>query len=303
MSSDHSVKVAVRIRPLVETEKNRGCQSIVHKTPTQPQVVVNCDGNFRIIFLLLIPISNHFLIEILCVRVFSFFSNENPVKTTKMFSYNYVFAPEDTQEMIYENAIKTMVLKLFAGYNVTILAYGQTGSGKTHTMGTTFDGNLNDEIGVIPRAIGEIFEKIATMPNDDFTVQCSFVELYQEKLYDLLSKNSRDQSVVDIREIDGKIVIPNLTETSVKTIVETTNCLMQGSSDRAVGATAMNAQSSRSHAIFTITVQKTPKDNPESATIAKFHLVDLAGSERSKKTLTVLYFIKVCTLTQIITII
>lgn len=204
-----------------------------------------------------------------------------------MFSYNYVFAPEDTQEMIYENAIKTMVLKLFSGYNVTILAYGQTGSGKTHTMGTTFDGNVNDEMGVIPRAVGEIFEKIAAMTDDDFTVQCSFVELYQERLYDLLSKNSREQSVVDIREIDSKIVIPNLTETSVQTIKETFDCLMQGSSDRAVGATAMNAQSSRSHAIFTITVQKTPKDNPASATIAKFHLVDLAGSERSKKTMTV----------------
>lgn len=204
-----------------------------------------------------------------------------------MFTYNYVFAPEDTQEMIYENAVKSMVLKLFSGYNVTILAYGQTGSGKTHTMGTTFDGNLNDDMGVIPRAVGEIFEQISTMPDDDFTVQCSFIELYQEKLYDLLSKNSREQSLVDIREIDGRIVIPNLTETSVKSIVETFNCLIQGSSDRAVGATAMNAQSSRSHAIFTITVQKTPKDNSESATIAKFHLVDLAGSERSKKTGTV----------------
>lgn len=180
-----------------------------------------------------------------------------------------------------------MVLKLFAGYNVTILAYGQTGSGKTHTMGTTFDGNTNEEMGVIPRAIGEIFEKIATMEDAEFTVQCSFVELYQEKLYDLLSKNSREQSVVDIREIDNKIVIPNLTETSVKSINETIKCLIQGSSDRAVGATAMNAQSSRSHAIFTITVQKTPRDNPEGATIAKFHLVDLAGSERSKKTMAV----------------
>lgn len=203
-----------------------------------------------------------------------------------MFRYNYVFTPEDTQELIYENAVKPMVLKLFSGYNVTILAYGQTGSGKTYTMGTTFDGVQSDEMGVIPRAVGEIFDRIASMPENEFTVQCSFVELYQEKLYDLLSPNSREQSVVDIREIDNKIVVPNLTERSVKTVVETTNYLMQGSSDRAVAATAMNEQSSRSHAIFTVTVQKTPKENPTAATIAKFHLVDLAGSERSKKTMT-----------------
>lgn len=221
MSSDNTVKVAVRIRPLVKSEKNRGCQSIVHKTANEPQVVVN-----------------------------------SGLKTSEMYTYNYVFAPEDTQEMIYENAVKSMVMKLFAGYNVTILAYGQTGSGKTHTMGTTFNGIMDDEMGVIPRAVGEIFEKIASTPEDEFNVSCSFVELYQEKLYDLLSDNAREQSIVDIREVEGKVVIPNLTEKIVMDTVQTTTCLMQGSSDRAVGATAMNAQSSRSHAIFTVTVQK-----------------------------------------------
>lgn len=91
MSSDLSVKVAVRIRPLVDSEKNRGCQNIARKTSNQPQVVVN-----------------------------------SGVKSNEMYTYNYVFAPEDTQEMIYENAVKVMVAKLFKGYNVTILAYGQT---------------------------------------------------------------------------------------------------------------------------------------------------------------------------------
>lgn len=88
-----------------------------------------------------------------------------------MFRYNYVFAPEDTQEMIYDNAIKSMVLKLFSSYKVTILAYRQTISGKTYTIRTTFDGDLNDETGVITRAIGEIFEKIATMTDDECAVQ------------------------------------------------------------------------------------------------------------------------------------
>lgn len=174
---------------------------------------------------------------------------------------------------------------MWTGYNVTILAYGQTGSGKTHTMGTAFDGALCDDIGVIPRAVTDIFTQIESMPDHTFNVSCAFIELYQEKLYDLLSQNPRDQSVVDIREESGRIIIPNLTEITVKDEKETTDCLIKGSADRAVGATAMNATSSRSHAIFTITVQKVKNDDTSSATIAKFHLVDLAGSERSKKTL------------------
>lgn len=81
------------------------------------------------------------------------------VNNKDQFTFNYAFSPDETQEMIYVNAIKPLVLKLIQGYNVTILAYGQTGSGKTHTMGTTFDGNHDSEdMGLIPRAINEIFE-------------------------------------------------------------------------------------------------------------------------------------------------
>lgn len=201
-------------------------------------------------------------------------------KDSDPFKYNFVFTPDDTQKMMYENAIRPMVLELFSGCNATILAYGQTGSGKTHTLGTNFDGKQlrwNDEIGVLPRAVREIFEKIAAMPSDVVTVQCSFVKLCQETLYDLLSKKPREQSIVD-----RKIGVSNWTEKSVQTFDETMNCLMQGSSDRPVGATATNAQSNHSHTIFTLTVRKTPNDKAESATNAKFRLVDLAGSERSK---------------------
>lgn len=152
-------------------------------------------------------------------------------------------------------------------------------------MGTTYDGSEGEDIGVIPRAVTEIFNHMDEMPEYDFTVTCSFMELYQEKLYDLLSSQPREQSVVGIREVqNNKIAIPNLTEVLVKNVQETTNCLMRGAADRAVGSTAMNATSSRSHAIFTITLQKVHKENPTAATSAKFHLVDLAGSERSKKT-------------------
>lgn len=136
------------------------------------------------------------------------------------------------------------------------MAYGQTGSGKTHTMGTSYNGELNDAMGIIPRAITDIFDIANDMENHTTTVSCSFVELYQEQLIDLLSDNGRDQSVVDIREDSNRgIVIPNLTERPVKTFEETTTYLMKGSSGRVVAQTAMNDRSSRSHAIFTINVQ------------------------------------------------
>lgn len=149
-------------------------------------------------------------------------------------------------------------------------------------MGTAFDGSTNNTVGVIPRAVDDIFKKVSEDSLAEFRVTCSFMELYQEHLYDLLSPKSRDQQIIEIRE-DPKvgICLPNLTEMIVKNATDTTNCLTQGSAGRVTGATAMNAQSSRSHAIFTITInRRCGKDQ----TTAKFNLVDLAGSERSKKT-------------------
>lgn len=154
-----------------------------------------------------------------------------------------------------------MLDNLFKGYNVTILAYGQTGSGKTFTMGTAYSGDFDDDTGVIPRAANDIFNRVNELAeSNEIKVSCSFIELYQEQVYDLLSATSRDKSVVEIREdVKGKIIIPNLTETSVETSEETINCLIKGSSGRAVGATQMNQQSSRSHAIFTINVEMSSK--------------------------------------------
>lgn len=222
MSESDCVQVAVRIRPLVKSEYDRGNQKIIDKIPNEPQIVIN-----------------------------------NGCKNNDMFTYNHVFTIDDPQELIYRKSVYKMIDKLFEGYNVTILAYGQTGSGKTHTMGTTFDGNFNQDMGVIPRAMDDIFKKINTLDGDKkCNVKCSFMELYQEQLYDLLSTKSRDQSIVDIREDQVKgIIIPGLTEIDVTTVGETINCLMKGSGGRATGATAMNAQSSRSHAIFTVTLE------------------------------------------------
>ncbi|XP_055371195.1 chromosome-associated kinesin KIF4A-like [Condylostylus longicornis] len=247
MSDAESVKVALRIRPLVKTEIDKGCQEIVSKINGESQVFVK----------------NH-----------------------DSYTFNYVFGKNESQIIVYEEAVKSMISKLFKGYNVTILAYGQTGSGKTHTMGTSFDGEKSFDMGVIPRSIYDIFNKISEFSKEyDISVTCSFMELYQETLYDLLSNSTRDQSSVDIREDTNKgIIIPGLTEIPVSTAEQTIGCLIKGSSGRAVGATAMNEQSSRSHAIFTVNVNIMKKDEITSMTTSKFNLVDLAGSERSKKT-------------------
>lgn len=245
MTDGITVQVALRIRPLVESETIRGCRKCLQTIPNENQVQV--------------------------------------IGSDKAFTYNYVFDEASNQIEFYEQAVKRMVCKLFKGYNVTILAYGQTGSGKTHSMGTSYDGT--GEMGVIPRAILDIFNYIENNSNThDFRVTVSFMELYQENLYDLLSCKSREQNIIDIREDTKGIKMPGLTEKLVTSVSETTQCLIDGSAGRATGATAMNAQSSRSHAIFTITVYMTNKNDEDSATTSKFHLVDLAGSERSKKT-------------------
>lgn len=150
---------------------------------------------------------------------------------------------------------------LIPGYNVTILAYGQTGSGKTHSMGTNYsESNGND--GVIPRAVEDIFETIKLKEDWDYKVAVSFMELYQEQLYDLLANKQRNQCVVDIREDSKSIKIVGVTERTVTNSQETLQCLADGSLCRATGATAMNSQSSRSHAIFSISVHQQKKDDP-----------------------------------------
>ncbi|XP_055530978.1 chromosome-associated kinesin KIF4 [Wyeomyia smithii] len=248
-----SVKVSIRIRPLNNREKDRGCGIVVEQpNPSEPQVVI---GN---------GISGK----------------------PEAFTFNYVFSPDDGQELLYESSVRPLLEKLFAGYNVTILAYGQTGSGKTFTMGTNYDGQEDSAVvGVIPRAINDIFDRIGSSEDSNASVSCSFMELYQENLYDLLStKANREERVVDIRESNSQIVIPGLTEIVVNSAENTIEALMRGSQERAVGSTAMNAVSSRSHAIFTINITNRSKGDKPTVTNSKFHLVDLAGSERPKKT-------------------
>lgn len=208
----------------------------------------------------------------------------------KAFTFDFAFAADASQKSVYDACSQDMIVKLFEGYNTTVLAYGQTGSGKTHSMGTSYQAGQAESdpalAGIIQRAVGDIFEEIQKRRHElEVRVRVAFVELYREQLYDLLSPKShkKEDCVCDLREDPTRgVVIPGLTEEPVESLDHTMDVLTLGSTKRVTAATAMNNTSSRSHAIFTVFLNMI--DQAGQSTLSKFHLVDLAGSERAKKT-------------------
>ncbi|XP_070839122.1 kinesin family member 4 [Chaetodon trifascialis] len=241
------VRVALRCRPLVPKEISEGCQCCLTFVPGEPQVIIG---------------------------------------TEKAFTYDYVFDPTAEQEEVFNSAVSSLLIGLFKGYHATVLAYGQTGSGKTFSMGGTYTSAQENDpsVGVIPRVIRRIFEEIDKRTDSEFCLTVSYLEIYNEDILDLLC-TSKDKPAISIRE-DPKegIKIVGLTERKVFTAHEMVSCLEVGNSARTVGSTAMNAASSRSHAIFTITLEQRRGTDKVDSVVSKLHLVDLAGSERQKKT-------------------
>ncbi|KFO29757.1 chromosome-associated kinesin KIF4A [Fukomys damarensis] len=242
------VKVALRCRPLVSKEISEGCHMCLSFVPGEPQVLVGAD---------------------------------------KSFTYDFVFDPSSEQEEVFNTAVAPLIKGVFKGYNATVLAYGQTGSGKTYSMGGAYTAEQENEstVGVIPRVIQLLFQEIDKKSDSEFTLKVSYLEIYNEEILDLLCLSQEKASHINIRE-DPKegIKITGLTEKTVLVALDTVSCLEQGNSCRTVASTAMNSQSSRSHAIFTISIEQRKKNDKNSSFRSKLHLVDLAGSERQKKT-------------------
>jgi kinesin family protein 5 len=166
------------------------------------------------------------------------------------------------------------------GFNGTIFAYGQTSSGKTHTMQGVID-NPEQE-GIIPRMIHQVFNHILNSASDiEYIVKVSMIEIYMEKIKDLIDVNRVN---LNVREEKSKgIYIEDLSEHYVISEEEVIELMKVGSENRSVGTTNMNAHSSRSHSIFIMTIhQNNLKDL--SAKTGKLYLVDLAGSEKISKT-------------------
>ncbi|CAM6029514.1 unnamed protein product [Sphagnum balticum] len=274
-TTTQAVQVAVNIRPLIAMERVQGCSDCIAIVPGEPQV----------------QIGHH------------------------SFTFDYVFGSSALPlDSIFDKCVKPLVEGLFHGYNATVLAYGQTGSGKTYTMGTGYTVRGNTE-GVISQVMDTIFNRVETLKQEaDFQLRVSFIEILKEEVHDLLDLNpspadygymggtmgsafgggmkvlGSGKPPIQIREtISGGITLSGVTEVNVKSLEEMASCLERGSLCRATGSTNMNSQSSRSHAIFTITLEQRRKwdkldDCGEEYLCAKLHLVDLAGSERAKRT-------------------
>ena len=278
-ASEHdntSVRVCLRVRPLLPYEQSVNAQKVLsYPNPNQ------------------LSLAHH--------------------NTSHAFTFDFVFDDFSSQSQVYAAAIQPLVDSFLAGYNTTILAYGQTGSGKTHTMGTaaSADGMADDgSVGIIPRVIRDIFRCVHERETTHMhTVKVSFLEIYNEEIKDLLNTNSSAPQPYIREGPNNSILVANSIEEVVATAQDTVACLIRGSQCRVVGSTAMNATSSRSHAIFSIILSQRKLSPPQGDNVAttststaspadavlaaggddeviqsKFHFVDLAGSERLKRT-------------------
>ncbi|XP_007467500.1 PREDICTED: kinesin-like protein KIF27 isoform X1 [Lipotes vexillifer] len=249
------VKVAVRIRPLLCKEVLHNYQACVRVIPNTQQVIIGRD---------------------------------------RVFTFDFVFGKNSTQDEVYNTCIKPLVLSLIEGYNATVFAYGQTGSGKTYTIGGGHVASVVEgQKGIIPRAIQEIFQNISENLSIDSKIKVSYIEVYKEDLRDLLELETSMKDLHIREDEKGNTVIVGAKECQVETADEVMSLLEMGNAARHMDTTQMNEHSSRSHAIFTISLSQVAKNKVAAEDrswyshqhiVSKFHFVDLAGSERVTKT-------------------
>lgn len=207
---------------------------------------------------------------------------------TRTYPFDMVFGPEADQALIYQEVVAPMLDEVIQGYNCTLFAYGQTGTGKTHTMQgdlmPTALGNPSAQAGMIPRVLFKLFHYLEHSVSD-FSVKVSYIELYNEELRDLLAPDTSSPEQLKIFDDAQKrgVFIQGLEEVGVSNAKEALAILTKGSERRAIAATKFNEHSSRSHAVFTLTVHS--RESASTGTgddvlrIGKMNLVDLAGSE------------------------
>ncbi|XP_059953352.1 kinesin-like protein KIF7 isoform X3 [Mesoplodon densirostris] len=247
------VRVALRVRPLLPKELLHGHQSCLRVEPGHGQVTLGRDRHF---------------------------------------GFHVVLDEDAGQEAVYQACVQPLLEAFFEGFNATVFAYGQTGSGKTYTMGEASVASLHeDEQGIIPRAMAEAFKLIDENDLLDCLVHVSYLEVYKEEFRDLLEVGTASRDI-QLREDDrGNVVLCGVKEVDVEGLDEVLSLLEMGNAARHTGATHLNRLSSRSHTVFTVTLEqrgRAPSRLPRPAAgqllISKFHFVDLAGSERVLKT-------------------
>ncbi|KAI1865085.1 hypothetical protein JX265_008132 [Neoarthrinium moseri] len=210
--------------------------------------------------------------------------------SNKTYNFDRVFSPAADQRMVYDEVVKPVLDEMLGGYNCTIFAYGQTGTGKTYTMSgdmTDTLGLLSDNAGIIPRVLHALFKKLEADETDSL-VKCSFIELYNEELRDLISpeENAKLKIFDDTsRKGHATTVVQGMEETHIMNAAQGIKLLQGGSLKRQVAATKCNDLSSRSHTVFTITVcvKQSAEDGEDYVSAGKLNLVDLAGSENIQR--------------------
>ncbi|XP_054905492.1 kinesin-like protein KIF1B isoform X13 [Poeciliopsis prolifica] len=258
--SGASVKVAVRVRPFNSRE-----------TGKESKCIIQMQGNTTTIL-----------------------NPKAPKEPAKTFSFDYSYwshtTPEDpcfaSQNRVYNDIGKEMLEHAFEGYNVCIFAYGQTGAGKSYTMmGKQEEG----QEGIIPMLCEDLFEKINEDCNKEelsYSVEVSYMEIYCERVRDLLNPKNKGNLRVREHPLLGPYV-EDLSKLAVTSYTDIADLMDAGNKARTVAATNMNETSSRSHAVFTIVFTQKKHDSETDLTtekVSKISLVDLAGSERADST-------------------
>ncbi|KAJ2785806.1 hypothetical protein H4R18_000352 [Coemansia javaensis] len=249
-----NIQVFMRIRPLSEDEfkRDRSAESAVH---------VLADNTVSI-----------------------------PSQRSENFVFDFVGREDSTQEDVFDAIGRRAVERCIQGYNGTIFAYGQTGSGKTFTMQGArdeFTGPDDELRGLIPRCFEHLFHRIAeeearTAGRVKYLCRASYIEIYNETIYDLLDPMTRTCAVRE--DIKRGVFVDGVTEETVQDPTEAYDVFVRGTTNRHVSATSMNRESSRSHSVLMLVIQSLTQMDTGLTEIreARFNLVDLAGSERQK---------------------
>ncbi|XP_045850135.1 kinesin-like protein KIF19 [Meles meles] len=252
---DQPLTVALRIRPLSDTELEEGAAVIAHKVGDQTVVLMG--------------------------------PSEDPEDTLrthrsreKTFTFDAVLDQHASQEDVYRATTQHLVEGVVSGYNVTVFAYGPSGAGKTYTML-----GMDAEPGIYLRTLTDLFQAIEeTRDHADCSVSMSYLEIYNEVIRDLLNPSS---GFLDLREDSrGNIQIAGIMEVSTSNAQEIMQLLTKGNRQRTQEPTAANKTSSRSHAVLQVTVRRRSRgaDSLEEVRVGRLFMVDLAGSERASQT-------------------
>ncbi|XP_029965513.1 kinesin-like protein KIF13B isoform X1 [Salarias fasciatus] len=262
--NDSNVKVAVRVRPMNRREKD-----------LKTKCVVEMEGNQTVLHP---AVANT--------------NKGDPRNQPKVFAYDYCFWSMDEsekekfagQDVVFQCLGESLLDNAFLGYNACIFAYGQTGSGKSYTMMGSAE-----QPGLIPRLCSSLFSRAQqeAREGESFTVEVSYMEIYNEKVRDLLDpKGSRQALRVREHKVFGPYV-DGLSRLAVACYKDIESLMSEGNKSRTVAATNMNEESSRSHAVFNVILTHTLMDLQSGTSgekVSKLSLVDLAGSERAAKT-------------------